>query len=326
MPSGYTHCILAQEFNERTNHGNNDLKYLLHEKIRYFQLGALGPDLAYSQQIKMNGQDKVADKLHYEFTNLIPLKALDKIKLLETSDQKDEAFCFFLGYASHVVADGVIHPFIRDKVGDYTQNKTAHRVLEMRLDVILLNEFSKQKSGGVGLNLNYTNMHDQIRDPITRDFKHISKLFADVINDVHKLEITPENIESWVEDMHVIFAAAESENNQFYANLPMLKKYLFKDISDVIKNKDQDLILKKNEAKGRQTNFLNKDVHFINDCIPMFYNAFAPIALKMFSYIYGTGSQLNEYSIPGINLDTGRELTFNDGNDLDKGVTFWGQV
>ncbi|MAF79233.1 MAG: hypothetical protein CME60_13810, partial [Halobacteriovoraceae bacterium] len=58
-------------------------------------------------------------------------------------DQKDEAFSFFLGFASHVVADGVIHPFVRDKVGDYDNNATEHRLLEMRLDVILLNEFTK---------------------------------------------------------------------------------------------------------------------------------------------------------------------------------------
>jgi hypothetical protein len=155
MPSGYTHCILAQEFNERSKHGNTNLKFLLQEKIRYFQLGALGPDLAYSQQIKMSDQKKVSDKLHYEFTNQVPLRAFEKIKALPESNIKDELFCFFLGYLSHLVADGVIHPFIRDKVGDYEANATAHRVLEMNLDVILMHEFSKQKNGKQGLDQNF---------------------------------------------------------------------------------------------------------------------------------------------------------------------------
>lgn len=326
MPSGYTHCILAQEFNERANHGNTNLKFLLQEKIRYFQLGALGPDLAYSQQIKMSSQKKVADKLHYEFTNQVPLSAFNKIKAMPDSEEKDELFCFFLGYFSHIVADGVIHPFIRDKVGDYAENATDHRVLEMRLDVILMHEFSRQKSGGAGLNLNYTNMHDQIIDPLSKNFKHVSSMFAEIINQLHGLSVTSDNVESWVRDMHTVFEVAENENNQFYAILPLFKDYLFKDVNDVLKNKDSYLVLKNHEAKGRQSSFLNSDIHFIKDCIPMFYDAFRPRALSAYEYVYNGKGSIDDKTIPAINLDTGRSLAFDDGNNLDKGVTFWGQV
>ena len=326
MPSGYTHSILALEFNERSGHSNQGLTFLLREKIRYFQLGALGPDLPYSQQIEFNGQAEVADKLHYNATNLIPLKAFEKIRNLKTSAERDEIFCFFLGYMSHIVADGVIHPFIRDKVGDYAEHSAEHRALEMKLDVILLNEFSAQKSGGSGLNLNDTKMHDQIIDPLNTGFLHLAGLFAELINTVHDTALRAQDVENWVRGMHRIFSFAEGNNNQFYAWLPVLETYLFHDKNEVLKNKDKYLVLKSNEAVGREMNFLKKDVHFINDCIPMFYKAFTPVALAAYRYVYENGTKVEEAQLPAINLDTGRDLRVSAGNDLDRDVVFWGQA
>lgn len=160
MPCGYTHILLAKTLVEKTNLTDHELGLLLAENMKYFQLGALGPDLPYSQLMGLTnrGTAKIADKFHYNKTNNIPIRAFNRIKALE-GDEKDQAFAFFLGYACHVVADGIIHPFIRDKVGDYAENTKEHRTLEMRLDVIFLNELTK--SPGHALSLNYTNMHDQ---------------------------------------------------------------------------------------------------------------------------------------------------------------------
>lgn len=326
MPSGYTHSILALEFNERSRHGHQGLTFLIRDKIRYFQLGSLGPDLPYSQQIKVNGQAEIADLLHYKTTTLIPLKAFEKIQNMKPSSERDEIFCFFLGYMSHVVADGVIHPFIRDKVGDYAEHSAEHRALEMKLDVILLDTFSRQKSGGGGINLNYSNMHDQILDPLNKGFSHVAEIYAELINSVHGTALKVADIENWVRSMHQIFSIAESENNQFYAWLPLLKDYLFHDVNEVLKEKEKYLILKKEQAVGREINFLRSDVHFIDDCIPMFYKAFTPVALAAYRQIYENGNKLDEVQLPAINLDTGRSLAASAGNDLNRDVVYWGQA
>ncbi len=151
-------------------------------------------------------------------------------------------------------------------------------------------------------------------------------MLALIINQLHGLTLTAENIEIWVKDMRTVFEVAENKNNQFYAILPIFKDFLFKDVNDVLKNKDSYLILKNHEAKGRENSFLNKDIHFIKDCIPMFYDAFKQRAVSAYEYVYNGKGSIDDKIIPAINLDTGRSLAFDDGNNLDKGVTFWGQV
>jgi hypothetical protein len=169
-------------------------------------------------------------------------------------------------------------------------------------------------------------MHDQIIDPLKTGFEHVAKMFAEIINDLHGLSLKPEDITSWVNDMHTVFEFAENENNQFYSKFPGFKNFLFKDVNSLLADKDKYLILKNHEAKGREKSFLDKDIHFLNDCIPMFYNAFTPKAIQAYEHVFNNGKKLDEKVIPAINLDTGRSLAFDAGNDLDKGVTLWGQA
>lgn len=322
MPSGYTHILLAKTFIEKSNLVDHELGLLLAENMKYFQLGALAPDLPYSQLMGLmnRGSAKIADKFHYNKTNNIPIRAFNRVKAL-VGDEKDQAFAFFLGYACHVVADGIIHPFIRDKVGDYQENQTAHRTLEMRIDVLFLNELTK--ASGHAQNLNFTNLHDQIIDPLSRKFNHISSLFSRLIFEVYGDKISKEEVEEWIKDMHQVLETAEGENNQFYARLPVLKDYLFKDINDVPQNGDKDLLLKANEAKGREINFRGKDIHFFNDCVPSFYVAFKKVATDAYDFVFNNGAIFNNTSLPGINLDTGRPLLVADGKDLNSKATYW---
>ncbi|MBI2519510.1 MAG: zinc dependent phospholipase C family protein [Bdellovibrio sp.] len=322
MPSGYSHITFAKLFNEKTNLSEHSLGLLLDEKLKYFQLGALGPDLPYSQIPRfLNSEEKIADDLHYRSTNLVPFYGVQKIKAMQDSDKKDECFAFFLGYISHLVADGIIHPFIRDKVGNYDDHSSEHRALEMRLDVILLDYFSQ--GTGASVNLNWTNLHDQIMDPLKKDFSHVSNLFSEAINSVYGHKTNKERIEDWVDDMHGMFALAEGNHFQFYSNFPGLDTYFFHDAKDVLKKKDESIWLRNNQAFGRKTNFLNKDINFFDDCLPALFKVLKPIALKVYDYCYGEGKLTSE-DIPAINLDTGRSISSTqDGNNLDQPVVCW---
>lgn len=322
MPSGFTHMLLAKTFPEKAGIKDDDLGLLLDSYMSYFQLGAIAPDLPYSQQLmSITGrkETKLADNFHYENTTGVPLKAFEKLKKLK-GEERDQAFAFFLGFVAHIVADGIIHPYVRDKVGDYHENQNEHRMLEMRLDVFFLHELTK--GHGSSLNLNYTNFHDQILDPL-KNFGHISRIFADAISEVYGAKVESSDVEEWVGDMHTMLELAESSNNQYYAIVPGLKGYLFKDKDDVLKNHQDDLILRKNDAKKREINFAGRDVHFFDDCLPSFYKVFKQIAQPAYDFIYNDGPELNSSNFPAINLDTGRPLVANAGNDLDASAAYW---
>lgn len=317
MPSGYTHIMLSRKSREKMQDTSYDLFALLQSKVKYYQLGALGPDLPYSQIVfgLDNDDEDIADLFHYQKTNQLFLASLDEIKKIPEGDLQDEAFAFFLGFASHIVADGVIHPFIRDQVGDYDDNKTAHRTLEMRIDAYLYDHI-------FGGNLNFSNLHDQMLDVFKKDFSHVSGLMSKLLKKIYGVSLHRLRVEKWVTDMHMLFGAAEGENNHYYSKFG-LEDFLFPDIKDILNLKEKDLFLGINAAKGRPVNFANRDIHFIKDCIPMYESVFLNIASMAYGYVYEGKAMLSESDFHAINLDTGRSLTVNNGKTLDEPVVLW---
>lgn len=328
MPSGITHILLVKTLNENSSHQNEDLKALLDDKLKILQLGALAPDLAYSQATPITdlfgNEDTFADLFHYENTNQIPLRAFEIVRNLPSGNNKDVLFSFFLGYVSHLVADGIIHPFVRDKVGNYKDACADHRALEMRLDAIFLHSLTR--SHGTSVDVNIAGIQDQIGDVKNEDLSDIANLFSDLINEVYGKKIAPHRIVNWVSDLKGIFNTAANENNCYYAYIPGLDKLLYNDTSKVLLQKEKDLWLRKSEAIGRTQNFLGKDVHFLNDCIPQFYRYFNEVALALYLYCYENGPSLSHAKLEAINLDTGRPLLANQGNDLDSQVAYWSVV
>jgi hypothetical protein len=135
-------------------------------------------------------------------------------------------FSFFSGYISHLIADGIIHPFVRDKVGDYKENQEAHRVLEMQLDVLFFEYLTKHS--GKPLNLNYTNIHDELinfDEGVYPEVNSVVKVFSDLINEVYGLSYTNKKIPGWVKAMHRMFGVAEGDHPAIYRNIPFIKPY-----------------------------------------------------------------------------------------------------
>ena len=62
MPAGFSHILLVKNFNERAKHGHDDLETLLLGNLDFFQVGAIGPDLPYSQIPNFaNKEQEIAD-------------------------------------------------------------------------------------------------------------------------------------------------------------------------------------------------------------------------------------------------------------------------
>jgi hypothetical protein len=326
MASGITHILLVKYLQSILPDGK--LKKLLQSGRDFLQVGAVGPDLPYASiaddDLFFSAQSDLADKFHYVKTNQLILKAFDEIKKMPgTPAKKDKRFmfCFFLGFASHIIADGIIHPFIRDKVGDYKENQTAHRVLEMQLDVLLFHHLTKNTNAPI--NLNNSDIHDELLNfnkNTDTNVEKVLQLFSRLIFDIYNVDYDTDLINGWVIGLHRLFEVAEGEHPNFYKIISFVNDFLFADYNDLREKYKSILLLEK--PKDRAFNFLKKDqIHFFDDCLPRFYKIFIPLANKCFNYIYNDQGQITGEDIPPIDLDTGRDLAFN--NDLDLIPALW---
>ena len=169
---------------------------------------------------------------------------------------------------------------------------------------------------------NYSNMHDELMN--IKDYKEVDiviKVFKEKINEVYNIDYDTELILSWVNGLHTLLSVAEGEHPAIYRNLSILDGVLYKYYSDLEDILDELLILKK-PKDGIINNFLhNEQIHFIDDCVPQFYDRFIPILERAYNYIYNDGDELTENDIPAIDLDTGRPVLY--ANNLDLIPTFW---
>lgn len=315
MASGLTHILLTKSLQDKFEDG--ELKDILASAVFSFQVGAVAPDLPYASiadnDFFFSNESPLADDFHYRMTNQIPLQALRKLKSLKGNIEEqlhDQMFTFFLGYISHVFADGIIHPFVRDIVGDYKPNQAEHRSLEMQLDVLLFEELTK--SSGFALELNYTNIYDEIKNFLEVDgFDQILQIFSELINTTYHKHYSVEKITNWIIGLHRMFSIAEGDHFFFYRNIK-INSFTYRNRSEI--NRERVLILKR--PIDREINFLKVDeIDFFKHCVPQYYFQFTEVAKKAFSYVFEEGQELDENDIPMINLDTGR-LVENDHLDL----------
>ncbi len=322
MASGLTHILLTKRLQDKFEDGQ--LKNILAYAADSFQVGAVGPDLPYASIADndfFSNESPLADDFHYRLTNEIPIQSFQKLRSIKGQIGEElhcHLFSFFLGYTSHVLADGIIHPFVRDKVGEYIDNQAEHRSLEMQLDVLFFEELTK--NSGLGAELNYTNVHDEISNFLALEFNdEIVKTFSSMIQTVYGKEYSVDKIQGWIKGLHQMFEVAEGDHPRFYRNLEA-NSFTFRNRDDIDKGRAVTLI----KPKDRDINFLKvEEIDFFQDCIPQYYRRFVPIATKAYQYVFEEGVALNEMDIPPINLDTGRLLPANDLNTIPE---FWKNI
>ncbi len=326
MPSGITHILLMKHLQEKLPDG--DLKMDLAAGRDFLQAGAVGPDLPYASIADdswfFSTDSKLADSFHYRETNRLALKAFQRIRAMEgelSDDEKLYLFCFFLGFTAHIIADGTVHPFVRDMVGHYEENKAAHRKLEMDLDVLLFHYLNR--SAGVGANLNDSNMHEELNNIVGDFYPETGKVmtvFSELILDVYGENHSPGDILGWVKGLYRMLDIAEGDHHPLYRDLGFLQSFLYSDFTELEKRAASLLELKK--PADCEVNFLKREmVHFFHDIVPRFYEVFIPVAEKAYDYVFNNGPELDEADVAYIDLDTGRPAVSR--NDLDLIPTYW---
>lgn len=326
MASPITHIILV---NETQNYFS---KYLEDERAEQLEiifnkypgelnLGAISPDLLYfTEGFAMktlsvsNIQDmhKLADHMHTKKTNGFLIEGIQILRSISDKKLKEKLFSFLSGHLAHVIADGIIHPFIRDKVGDYSEStKLNHRMLEMRLDVYVTENL-------VGLNMNDCKFAEYLD---CENFKDIAKFVTSILNTVYSDELSSEygakleqeTVEGAIDASRKALKSSSGNFNLKWYLGDLLEKIGLKhpDLKEIKKLRNDDLILRqpvdklKNKLDG---NFLKKNkVHFLEDVCPQFIEKYIEKVDKLYRVVF-SNEQLSESDFPAINLDTGRML------------------
>lgn len=139
MPGAFAHLTAANHLCATGALHNMDMpteaKFILSTHVRYVELGSVSPDYPYLA-ITLADEGRWADLMHYEKTGELVKHLVERCKALEGEEQK-KVFAWLCGFMSHVMADVTIHPVVELKVGEYAENKTAHRVCEMNQDAFI---------------------------------------------------------------------------------------------------------------------------------------------------------------------------------------------
>lgn len=324
MPSGITHMLLSRKVLDYISDvkGGAILAILNREKGA-FLLGSVAPDLPYLSLADFDlfeNQAEIADDLHTKHTISVPLQGLLQAKqqVEQKNIKKAQAlFAFYLGYCSHYTADGMIHPYVRDKVGDYLDAKNEHRILEMKLDVFVANKFMGTEVNGI----DFQDDLDWIEDC---KFKtDIFESYSDLLNNNYGCKINTEHVQNWVSAMQRVFSLAEGEFPKWYRELLGNPGIVFRNYEDLICEEAACLTLQRPiDAKkySLASNFMGKEnVLFFDDVIAGYFDRFPLLIIKAYEAVFEDYGDILSH-LSEINYDNGRLVA---NNFLTEKPTLW---
>lgn len=327
MPAGITHMTISRVVTDNLKSENSQAaKILLKSGVGLYLLGSVAPDLPYMSGFDsdlLHSEKTIADDFHYRYTDQVPLHGLKAGKDAFQSGNRELAeslFCFFVGYCSHLIADGLIHPYIRDHVGDYAVASTAHRTLEMKLDVLVGMKFLFAEN-------NHISLQDElgwIED--TPHIEEVYKVFSQTIRNIYGNDISPDKIAGWSKGLTRALDIAEGRFPEWYRSILGNKGVAYMNYKDLLPDLKSITTLQMPidaEEKGLLSNFMGKPkVDFFEDVLSQYFELFPKAIEGAYSYIFESGPDISTL-IPAIDLDTGRLLT---KGDLKETPTLWKQA
>ena len=316
MASGLSHIMLTQKILDGLSPGK--LKNYLAYNSGLVFVGSVAPDLPYLSILDSSfteNDEFLANYFHYDLTDQIVKEGLRKIKASTDSEEvKAAQFTLIAGYASHVIVDGIFHPFVRDKVGDYnakSKNKTNHRLLEMKIDVLLMQKL-------YGHELNTSAFQDILTTYQTDEHSDEAfKLFLYLIKDVYgrlpeyiekQSQITFDKLIKWISALHRSLNMAEGDFPKLYREVVGKKALAYLNLEDILTERDELLTLGlpvDRKVHNLSDNFLQqgREIKFFDDVYPRCLKKVPEFWESACEYVFGDGG---EPDFPAINLDNGR--------------------
>jgi hypothetical protein len=145
MPGGYAHLSLVNRINDQTETLPNLLQHAFGKYFHFCELGSVSPDTPYLA-FGDEKQQEWADTMHYDFT-FETVKQGARFARNLSGEEQLKCIAWLMGYASHLVMDGTVHPVVELKVGPYRKNKTAHRRCELHQDAHIWEEMGYGEPG-----------------------------------------------------------------------------------------------------------------------------------------------------------------------------------
>lgn len=143
MPGAYAHIMVTDRALGRFHAEDSVAPTLRNPPLRFShftRLGAISPDYPYLDFLAP-AQKAWADHMHYDETGDMIRTMVSHLVVLKAGGlERPEfgiPFAWTLGYVAHVIADLVVHPVVRNIVGDYQGHEAEHRECEMIQDVVI---------------------------------------------------------------------------------------------------------------------------------------------------------------------------------------------
>jgi hypothetical protein len=137
MAGAFTHWMIAKTALGELSPALADAEEA-QTRLPFVLLGAVSPDLPYL--CVTDDADLWADRMHYEKTGEFVRVAAGAVSQIADAADRAAALAWLLGYASHLVADTVVHPVVNAIVGPYRFNQFDHRLCETTQDSLIFKE------------------------------------------------------------------------------------------------------------------------------------------------------------------------------------------
>lgn len=318
MPAGLAHMTLSRiALDHLTSPNGQRAKALLKAQIGAYLVGCVGPDLPYMGQFDdlkiKDAFGHIADALHTENTISLPLAGLQDARDLAADGKIDLAnalFAFYMGYISHVIGDGFTHPFVRDRVGDYSdKTKTAHRALEMQLDVLVLDKYLGIEANGISPQDDLTFFED------CEFQKEIFESYSRYLKTYFKKDLDADRLAKLTEGMIRALDLAEGKHFDWYSIALGERALVYMNLGEIKKREKEIRTLGRAidaDEKGIVYNSMGlSDIDVFNDIFPKYFSYMPKIIEAAYLHVFENGPDYS-HLIPEINLDNGRLLSQQD--------------
>ncbi len=153
MPGPYAHLTLVALLRSRLAAGEfpevgDEARAAVARSTAFCNLGAISPDAPYFAWAQA-GSARWGDLQHRGGAMRVLVLGARALQRLDRAERR-RRLAWLLGYASHVVADAVVHPVIERLAGDYTASRETfqhHRQCELHQDVFIYRHLKLDEVG-----------------------------------------------------------------------------------------------------------------------------------------------------------------------------------
>lgn len=206
MPDILTHLLCAEE-SKKNLHG--DLKKILKNHSKIYNLGAQGPDLFFYYKVypwqNANETDRYASLIHANRTTDFFMNAANSIKrsihhdpmgFFTTKNYTDihRHFSYLAGFLTHYAVDTICHPYIFYFSG--VKGHYNHKYLECIIDTLMMDIYDAKDS-----KLHKTGSAIKLK---TKDRVIVSDFLSKTIYETFKERLDKEIIEHAIKDMSMV--------------------------------------------------------------------------------------------------------------------------